>query len=30
MGEECLTKDDGRYIVFYTLEDEPKAEGEQR
>ncbi len=28
MKEERETKDDGRYIIFYTFEDEPEERGE--
>jgi len=28
MQKECQTKDDGRYIVFYTFEDEGVEEAE--
>ena len=27
MGKERETKEDGRYIIFYTFEDEPEHRG---
>ncbi len=30
MEKERETKDDGRYIIFYTFEDETEEDGEDR